>query len=196
MRVGERIRFYRKERGLTQAELAALANVSVFTLRQYERGARLAPRIEQLTKLASALDISVENLLLDIDTEKVAARAEQLRAQEKAKKTIEDGNRIVCAVSVNVGIPDMYLKDSVEDADTDLLLTVHEICGMDNETITEDTVSGAIYQKWDPKKIKLVKDYLLDGQSQIKKIINAELANEQTPRKIIRAADGTPDSSK
>lgn len=196
MRVGERIRFYRKERGLTQAELAALANVSVFTLRQYERGARLAPRIEQLTKLASALDISVENLLLDIDTEKVAARAEQLRAQEKAKKTIEDGTRIVCAVSVNVGIPDMYLKDSVEDADTDLLLTVHEICGMDNETITEDTVSGAIYQKWDPKKIKLVKDYLLDGQSQIKKIINAELANEQTPREKIRAAGGTPDSSK
>lgn len=196
MRVGERIRFYRKERGLTQAELAALANVSVFTLRQYERGARLAPRIEQLTKLASALDISVENLLLDIDTEKVAARAEQLRAQEKAKKTIEDGNRIVCAVSVNVGIPDMYLKDSVEDADTDLLLTVHEICGMDNETITEDTVSGAIYQKWNPKKIKLVKDYLLDGQSQIKKIINAELANEQTPREKIRAADGMPDSSK
>lgn len=196
MRVGERIRFYRKERGLTQAELAALANVSVFTLRQYERGARLAPRIEQLTKLASALDISVENLLLDIDTEKVAARAEQLRAQEKAKKTIEDSNRIVCAVSVNVGIPDMYLKDSVEDADTDLLLTVHEICGMDNETITEDTVSGAIYQKWDPKKIKLVKDYLLDGQSQIKKIINAELANEQTPREKIRAAGETPDSSK
>ena len=196
MRVGERIRFYRKERGLTQAELAALANVSVFTLRQYERGARLAPRIEQLTKLASALDISVENLLLDIDTEKVAARAEQLRAQEKAKKTIEGGNRIVCAVSVNVGIPDMYLKDSVEDADTDLLLTVHEICGMDNETITEDAVSGAIYQKWDPKKIKLVKDYLLDGQSQIKKIINAELANEQTPREKIRAAGGTPDSSK
>ena len=77
MRVGERIRFYRKERGLTQAELAALANVSVFTLRQYERGARLAPRIEQLTKLASALDISVENLLLDIDTEKVAARGWQ-----------------------------------------------------------------------------------------------------------------------
>ena len=90
----------------------------------------------------------------------------------------------------------MYLKDSVEDADTDLLLTVHEICGMDNETITEDTVSGAIYQKWDPKKIKLVKDYLLDGQSQIKKIINAELANEQTPREKIRAAGGTPDSSK
>ena len=196
MRVGERIRFYRKERGLTQAELAALANVSVFTLRQYERGARLAPRIEQLTKLASALDISVENLLLDIDTEKVAARAEQLRAQEKAKKTIEDGSRIACVVSVNVGIPDMYLKDSVEDADTDLLLTVHEICGMDNETITEDNVSGAIYQKWDPKKIKLVKDYLLDGQSQIKKIINAELANEQTPREKIRAAGGTPDSSK
>ena len=156
----------------------------------------MAPRIEQLTKLASALDISVENLLLDIDTEKVAARAEQLRAQEKAKKTIEDSNRIVCAVSVNVGIPDMYLKDSVEDADTDLLLTVHEICGMDNETITEDTVSGAIYQKWDPKKIKLVKDYLLDGQSQIKKIINAELANEQTPREKIRAAGETPDSSK
>lgn len=210
MSVGDRIRQRRKELGLTQEDLACKIGTIKQTIYKYEHSIITNIPSKRLDEIAIALETTTPYLksLIDdpspdidfnaliIDTEKIAARAEQLRAQEKAKKTIEDGSRIACVISVNVGIPDMYLKDSVEDADTDLLLTVHEICGMDNETITEDTVSGAIYQKWDPKKIKLVKDYLLDGQSQIKKIINAELANEQTPREKIRAAGGTPDSSK
>ena len=61
--VGDKIRFYRKAQKLTQEELADRADVSIFTLRQYERGARLSPRTDQLIKLAQALNVSVDDLL-------------------------------------------------------------------------------------------------------------------------------------
>jgi transcriptional regulator with XRE-family HTH domain len=66
--VGDKIRFYRKEQNLTQEELADRAGVSIFTLRQYERGARSSPRTDQLIKLAHALNISVDDLLHTSDT--------------------------------------------------------------------------------------------------------------------------------
>ena len=173
MRIGEKIRFLRKKKGLTQEELADLANISVFTLRQYESGARSAPRIEQLVKLAGALDTSVDTLLdLGLDFEKIALEAEKLRAKDAANQLMREGKQIVGGPFVTVGVSDMYLRDVIEDAEAGLLRTVQEICGM-------DTASGAIYEKWNPRKIEIVKEYLLDGQAQIKKIIRAELTHDQ-----------------
>lgn len=193
MSIGDRIRQRRKALGLTQEDLACKIGTIKQTIYKYEHGVITNIPSKRLDEIATALETTTPYLqsLIDdpspdidfnaliIDTEKIATRAERLRAQNEAKKEIESGFRIAGTLSVSIGIPDVYLRDSVEDADIDLLLTVHEICGMDDETITEDTASGAIYQKWDPKKIKLVKDYLLDGQSQIKKIIKAELATEE-----------------
>lgn len=180
MRIGEKIRFLRKKKGLTQEELAELANISVFTLRQYESGARSAPRIEQLVKLAGALDTSVDTLLdLGLDFEKIALEAEMLRAKDAANQLMREGKQIVGGPFVTVEVSDMYLRDVIEDAEAGLLRTVQEICGMDADTITEDTASGAIYEKWNPRKIEIVKEYLLDGQAQIKKIIRAELTHDQ-----------------
>lgn len=65
MNIGEKIRFLRKKFNITQEELATRAEISVFTLRQYESGARSAPRIEQLNKLAKALNVSVDYLVND-----------------------------------------------------------------------------------------------------------------------------------
>ena len=177
MSVGENIRDLRKKRGLTQEELANIADISVFTLRQYESGARTSPHIEQLEKLSKALGVSVDRLI--IDPQKIAERAEQLRTKEEAMKNISNGVFAAGGSSVHVNIPDMYLRDSIEEAEAELLSTVHDICGMDDDTITEDTASGAIYQKWNPQKIKIVKEYLSDGKSQIRKLISAELPPEQ-----------------
>ena len=69
MHIGEKIRFLRKKFNITQEELAARAEISVFTLRQYESGARSAPRIEQLNKLAKALNVSVDYLINDYSDE-------------------------------------------------------------------------------------------------------------------------------
>ena len=59
---GPRIRALRRAAGLTQSELAEKADVSVRTIRRYERGTH-KPDTYSLTKLAGALDTSVDYLL-------------------------------------------------------------------------------------------------------------------------------------
>jgi len=56
--VGERIRFYRKERGLSQEELAYRASLHSTYIGQLERGEKNAT-IESLAKVCSALDITL-----------------------------------------------------------------------------------------------------------------------------------------
>ena len=62
MTTGERIQVARKKAGLTQEQLAQKIDSATITVRQYESGKRV-PRIEQLRKIASALDISFMYLL-------------------------------------------------------------------------------------------------------------------------------------
>ncbi len=74
MTVGERIREYRKQAGLTQKELGDRLGVSNVHIGQYERGLR-NPRLPQLKKIADALDIPFDLLVSDkvealVDTSK------------------------------------------------------------------------------------------------------------------------------
>ena len=62
----EKIKFYRKEKGLTQKELSARAGIPTISLQQYESGAR-CPKIETLQKIAKALEIPVNNIRSDSD---------------------------------------------------------------------------------------------------------------------------------
>lgn len=64
MKIGERIRVYRTNAGLTQKQLGNLSGTSETTIKQYELGKR-QPRIAQLQKIADVLDVSVNNLLAD-----------------------------------------------------------------------------------------------------------------------------------
>lgn len=64
-RVGERIRSYRKERGLSQEELAHLANLHTTYIGQLERGEKNAT-LSSVEKVANALGISLENLFRSI----------------------------------------------------------------------------------------------------------------------------------
>lgn len=61
--VGERIAFYRRRRGLTQAVLAGLVGRSEDWLSKIERGERQARRLDVLTDLARALRVTVGDLL-------------------------------------------------------------------------------------------------------------------------------------
>lgn len=74
MTVGERIREYRKQAGLTQKELGDRLGVSNVHIGQYERGLR-NPKLPQLKKIADALDIPFDLLVSDkvealVDTSK------------------------------------------------------------------------------------------------------------------------------
>ncbi len=59
--IGKRIKFARKNAGLTQTELAEKLGISYQGIAQWETGKR-NPKIESLQKIANALSISVEEL--------------------------------------------------------------------------------------------------------------------------------------
>lgn len=56
MTVGEKIKEFRKEKGLTQKELSKMADIPLPTLQKYETG-KFNPKVEAVKKIAAALDI-------------------------------------------------------------------------------------------------------------------------------------------
>ena len=71
MTVGEKIKTYRKMRGISQKMLGELAGgINEVTIRKYEAGDR-NPKPEQLLKIANALGISI-NIFMDFDIETVS----------------------------------------------------------------------------------------------------------------------------
>lgn len=67
--MGQRIKKARKEKGLTQEQLAELCDLSTAHIGHVERGSR-ALSIETLVKIAMVLEISTDYILLDIVTDK------------------------------------------------------------------------------------------------------------------------------
>lgn len=66
--IPERIKFFRKLRGITQEELSKASGINFGLIRKYECGER-CPKLEQLQSIASALSISLDTLLdFDINT--------------------------------------------------------------------------------------------------------------------------------
>ena len=67
---GERLRELRKEKGLSQDEFAKMLGTSKQILSRYELGQR-SPKIEQVSKYAEKLKVSVDYLLGDTESEAV-----------------------------------------------------------------------------------------------------------------------------
>lgn len=61
MNIGENIKKYRKEKGLTQSQLSKLSDIPVITLGRYERGER-NPSIDILQKISEALKVPINDL--------------------------------------------------------------------------------------------------------------------------------------
>lgn len=60
--IGEKIRFYRKKKSLSQKKLGELARISETSIKKYESGDR-NPKLEQIYKLATVLGVKVEDLV-------------------------------------------------------------------------------------------------------------------------------------
>lgn len=71
----DKIKSLRKEKGLTQTELGKILGVSQAMIGQYESGIR-KPKIEQLLKIADALDVNINSLLDSIDSPALRAMQE------------------------------------------------------------------------------------------------------------------------
>lgn len=103
MTVGAKIRQYRKAKGLSQKELGKLSDTAETTIRQYEGGKR-TPRIEQIEKIAKALELNPSDLMGwdSADTEKLSKEVKEIRQFESylstlgyAVQTTPDGERSV-----------------------------------------------------------------------------------------------------
>jgi len=80
--LGKAIRFYRKQRRFSQAELAEKADISVTFLSKIERGIKF-PTSETLSGLANGLDVEVYQLFRNDETP-----VEQWALFERFKKAI------------------------------------------------------------------------------------------------------------
>ncbi|HOI97945.1 MAG TPA: helix-turn-helix transcriptional regulator [Candidatus Pacearchaeota archaeon] len=61
--IGETIRKYRLQKGMSQDKLSKLADVAFHTVVKIESGNTPNPTIDTVKKIAAALDISVDELL-------------------------------------------------------------------------------------------------------------------------------------
>lgn len=68
MDLGNNIKKYRKEAGLTQKDLAEILGVAIGTIQQYELGKR-QPRLEMINRIARALGIGIRRLYPDFQME-------------------------------------------------------------------------------------------------------------------------------
>jgi len=63
--LGQRIRESRKEKGLTQEQLAEMADIGVIYLSEIERGKKM-PSLKILCRIIDVLDVSSDYLLRDL----------------------------------------------------------------------------------------------------------------------------------
>lgn len=61
MDTANKIKEYRKNKGMTQAEVAKKAGISEISIRKYESGER-KPKLETIRKIAAALDVHIGSL--------------------------------------------------------------------------------------------------------------------------------------
>lgn len=65
MTIGERIRYFRKQRGITQGELASEAGIHPVSIRKYETN-KTEPGLPHIEKIAEALNVS-SNAIMGFD---------------------------------------------------------------------------------------------------------------------------------
>jgi len=102
-KIGERIRAIRRERGMTQSELAKILDTHFTNVSQIERGLR-GVTVQQLVKLAKALNVTPNEILLNgkqaspalsVRRSRILRRLQRLeelpQAEQKAILKILDG---------------------------------------------------------------------------------------------------------
>ena len=84
--VADQIRFYRRQEGLTQEQLAEAMGVSVAAVSKWEQGQSL-PEIPMLMELADFFDLSVDALLgyrlRSNDRKSISERLKVLRREDR-----------------------------------------------------------------------------------------------------------------
>jgi len=93
MIIGQRIKFFREDAGLTQHQLAEMADISREAIGNYEKGRRVPP-VDIAQRIATALNMSVDDLIypdgtkpkkasVPLNDESLEALAKSLDARSK-----------------------------------------------------------------------------------------------------------------
>ena len=95
-RIADQIRFYRKQKGLTQEQLAEAMGVSVAAVSKWEQGQSL-PEIPMLMELADFFDLSVDALLgyrlRANDRKSIVERMKRLRREDNYDEGIAEAEK-------------------------------------------------------------------------------------------------------
>ena len=91
--VGRRIKAARKKKGLTQEQLAEMADLSATHISVIERGVKV-PRLDAFVAIANALGVSADTLLVDV-VENVCAGATDEVSQQLAALPSESRRRVL-----------------------------------------------------------------------------------------------------
>lgn len=114
MTTGEKIKYFRNMRGISQEMLGQLSGINPATIKKYEYGIR-NPKPDQLLKIANALGISI-NIFMDFDIETVSdvlsllfKMDEQVGMNFEAEKD-ENGNYIPATLKISFTHPALNKK--------------------------------------------------------------------------------------
>ncbi|MBD5535909.1 MAG: helix-turn-helix transcriptional regulator [Lachnospiraceae bacterium] len=84
--IADNVRLYRKQRNLTQLELAERADLSVDSIKRVERGSRTMS-LENFMRIADALDVSVSHLLYEsLDRTPITERIQDVLNDKNEKQ--------------------------------------------------------------------------------------------------------------
>lgn len=136
---GKKLKHLRQEKGMTQAELAALANVSTQMISSYEKCAK-EPTLTNAASIANALNVSLAFLIdeashsTNCDAIKIETYGDVIRVIDKLDTAFR-GNFIYDA-GHGVDIQDMATQDFISKH-----YKMREL--LDNDTISYD-----LYRSW------------------------------------------------
>lgn len=170
MTTGERLKFLRNSKKLTLDEVAAAAGTIKQTIYKYEHNIVTNIPKERIEVLASILETTPAYLLCLVDDPDPNINYNKL-IRDLMKIDIQrandrEGMRLL-------SIPDVDLDIAVQLADAELLDTVHRICGMNDQEISDVAAAGRIRKVWNSEKINIVRGFVEDNEKTLRKMMES-----------------------
>jgi transcriptional regulator with XRE-family HTH domain len=104
MKLGQKITKIRKEKKLSQSDIAQAVGVSRDAISKYERG-YIVPSVENAKKMADVLGVSLDYLVSEDDVQEVIDNSMIQRVREIQKLSENDQNTIVNVI-------DAFIRDT------------------------------------------------------------------------------------
>lgn len=103
--LGANVAGYRRRRGLSQAELAALLDRSLSWVSQVERGVRVVDRVSVLDRIAEVLEVSLAELL---------GQPSPLAGPPERDPAVQELRALLCAPTAPMPAPEVSLRELQE----------------------------------------------------------------------------------